>query len=48
VCEATVIKVQTPRSFDRTAVVTIAIPKGLAHEVRSIRRGGASGEEGVR
>ncbi|HSJ54714.1 MAG TPA: 4Fe-4S binding protein [Anaerolineae bacterium] len=42
VCQATVIKVQTPRSFDRTAVVNIAIPQGLAHEVRSIQRPGAA------
>lgn len=33
----TVVKVQNPASFDRTAVVTVAVPRELAMEVRSIR-----------
>jgi ferredoxin len=38
VCQGRAVKVQTPRSFDCTAVVTIAIPKALAHQVRGIER----------
>lgn len=37
-CEAKVVKVQSPASFDHTPVVTIEIPKELADEVRSIER----------
>ena len=37
-CQGRVVKVQTPRSFDCTAVVTIAIPKAFAHQVRGIER----------
>jgi thioredoxin reductase/Fe-S-cluster-containing hydrogenase component 2 len=38
VCEAQVLRVQRPRSFDRTAVITVAVPKDLAVEVRSMKR----------
>lgn len=37
-CDSTVVKVMNPKSFDRTPVVTVEIPKKLADEVRSIRR----------
>ncbi len=35
--EGTVVQVLTPSSFDRTAVITVTVPKELAMEVRSIR-----------
>ena len=35
--EGTVVKVQTPASFNKTAVVTVAIPREAAMEVRDIR-----------
>lgn len=38
VCEATVIQVMNPMSFDHTPIVTIEIPKEVADEVRSIKR----------
>lgn len=38
VCDAKVVKVVNPASFDHTPVVTIEIPKEYADEVRSIRR----------
>jgi Fe-S-cluster-containing hydrogenase component 2 len=38
VCRGRVGKVQTPRAFDHTAVITIAIPKAFAHQVRGIER----------
>ncbi|MBR0600494.1 4Fe-4S binding protein [Sinanaerobacter chloroacetimidivorans] len=38
VCKGTVIKVQNPKSFDRTPVVTIAVDKDKVEEVRSIKR----------
>jgi len=38
VCQGRVTKLQSPRAFERTAVVTIAIPKAFAHEVRGIER----------
>jgi Fe-S-cluster-containing hydrogenase component 2 len=38
VCKAKVIKVLNPKSFDRTPVVTLAIPKGFADDVRSMKR----------
>ncbi len=38
VCDSKVIKVMNPKSFDRTPVVTIEIPKEFADEVRSIQR----------
>lgn len=43
VCDAKVLRVVCPPQFDRTAVVTVVVPKGLANEVRGIarRRGGA-------
>jgi len=37
VCDSEVLKVQNPRGFDHTAVVTITVPKNLAMEVRSIK-----------
>jgi Fe-S-cluster-containing hydrogenase component 2 len=37
-CDAEVLRVQRPRSFDRTAVVTVAVPKPLVMRVRSIRK----------
>lgn len=36
VCSARVVKVLNPERFDRTAVVTIALPKDQAMNVRSI------------
>jgi len=39
-----VIRVQNPAAFDRTAVVHVAVPKGIAHEVRFIKLGGAGHE----
>lgn len=42
VCEGTVILVQNPKSFDRTAVVNLEVPQQYAQEVRNIRlKGGA-------
>ena len=38
ICLGTVLKVQTPRSFDHTAVVSISVPKAFAHQVRAIER----------
>ena len=38
VCRGRVTKVQDPRSFDCTPVVTIAVPKAFAHHARGIRR----------
>jgi ferredoxin len=38
VCEATVLRVQRPKGFDHTAVITVAVPKDLAMEVRSMKR----------
>ena len=37
VCEARVLKVLTPKKFDRTAVITVAVPKKLGMEVRAIK-----------
>lgn len=34
--QGTVIQVQTPLAFDRTAVIHLAVAKNLAHEVRNI------------
>lgn len=39
VCDAVVLKVMNPKSFDRTPVITVEIPKGMADEVRGIQRG---------
>lgn len=38
VCEVEVLRVQRPKGFDHTAVITIAVPKDLAMEVRSMKR----------
>ena len=38
VCKGKVIKVLNPESFDRTPVVTLAIPTVYADEVRSMKR----------
>jgi Fe-S-cluster-containing hydrogenase component 2 len=38
VCPARVVKVQNPRAFDRTAIITIAIPRTFVHQVRGIQR----------
>lgn len=38
ICTGTVVKVQNPKSFDRTPVVTIAVPLDKVEEVRSIKR----------
>ena len=37
-CSAKVVKVRTPRAFDRTAVITIAIPRAFVDQVRGIER----------
>ena len=37
-CDAEVLRVQKPKAFDHTAVITIAVPKGRAMEVRSMKR----------
>jgi hypothetical protein len=38
VCEAEVLRVQRPKAFDRTAVITVVVPEDLAMEVRSMKR----------
>ena len=38
VCDAMVLKVVNPKAYDKTPVVTVAIPKKYADEVRSIKR----------
>jgi Fe-S-cluster-containing hydrogenase component 2 len=38
VCDAEVLRVQRPKSFDLTAVITVAVPKDQAMEVRSMKR----------
>ena len=38
VCAAEVLRVQQPKWFDPTAVITLAVPKDLAMVVRSMRR----------
>jgi len=38
VCEAEVLRVQNPRGFAHTAVITVAVAKDLAMEVRSMKR----------
>ena len=38
VCSARVVKVLNPKSFHQTPVVTLAIPKQYADEVRSMKR----------
>ena len=37
VAEGTVVQVRNPKAFDRTPVVTVAVPKELGMEVRHIR-----------
>ncbi|MDO4552433.1 MAG: (2Fe-2S)-binding protein [Bacillota bacterium] len=44
VCIGTVVDVKNIKSFDRTAVVTLAVPKELTDQVRGIRRGSGSFE----
>lgn len=36
VCDAKVLKVLNPKKFDRTAVITVAVPKEFGMEVRNI------------
>lgn len=36
VCKAKVLKVLNPKKFDRTAVITVAVPKEFGMEVRNI------------
>ena len=36
-CQAQVLRIQRPKSFDLTAVVTLLVPKELAMEVRSMK-----------
>ncbi len=36
VCDAKVLKVINPKTFDRTAVITVAVPKAFGMEVRCI------------
>ncbi|GAB1476200.1 4Fe-4S dicluster domain-containing protein [Bacillota bacterium] len=38
VCNGTVVRVQNPKSFDRTPVVTIAVDLDKVEEVRNIKR----------
>ncbi len=38
ICEAEVLRVQHPRSFAQTAVITVVVSNDLATEVRSIER----------
>jgi len=38
VCQAKVLKVRNPPAFERTAVITVAIPKAFVHQVRGIER----------
>ena len=37
VCDAKVLKVLVPKTFDRTAVIKVAVPKKLGMEVRNIK-----------
>jgi Fe-S-cluster-containing hydrogenase component 2 len=39
VCSAEVVRVSNPKSNDRTAVLTIAVPKDMADRVRGIKKG---------
>ncbi|MDR1796536.1 MAG: 4Fe-4S binding protein [Clostridiales Family XIII bacterium] len=43
VCAGTVVKILAPESFDRTPVVTVAVPVGKAEDVRGIERAGQAG-----
>lgn len=38
--EGSVAKVQAPKSFNHTALISVAVPRELSHEVRAIRVGG--------
>lgn len=38
VCKGKVIKVRSPKRYDHTPVVTVAVPKKYLHEVRGIKR----------
>jgi ferredoxin len=38
VCEAEVLRVQRPKGFDRTAVITVVMPQDLVMEVQSMKR----------
>jgi len=38
VCRGTVVKVQNPKSYDRTPVVTIAVDRDQVENVRSMKR----------
>jgi Fe-S-cluster-containing hydrogenase component 2 len=38
ICAARVVKVLNPKGFDRTAVITVAVPKDCAMHVRNIAR----------
>jgi Fe-S-cluster-containing hydrogenase component 2 len=37
VCDAKVLKVLNPKKFDRTAVITVSVPKKFGMEVRNIK-----------
>jgi Fe-S-cluster-containing hydrogenase component 2 len=37
VCDAKVLKVLNPKNFDRTAVITVSVPKKFGMEVRNIK-----------
>ena len=36
ICQGRVVKVQSPRSFDRTAVITVAVPVAFVMNVRNL------------
>jgi hypothetical protein len=38
ICKAEVLRVQKPKKYDHTAVITLVVPKDLAMEVRSMKR----------
>lgn len=37
VCRAHILRILTPKKYDRTAVLTVAVPKDMVMEVRSVR-----------
>lgn len=37
VCKATVVRVRSPKAYNHTCVMTLAVPKAFANEVRSMR-----------
>jgi len=45
VCEGEIVKILDPKRNDHTPVVTVAVPKAFADDVRSIMRPGVSGDE---